>query len=73
MWVDLQDVEYSRRLLDAANTVVPSISEEFFQSSSLGSIAEAYGKLGDAEKGKQLLEKALEPTKSIKGELFNVT
>ena len=31
-------------------------------------IAEAYGKLGDAEKGKQILEKALEVTKSIKGE-----
>ena len=75
-WVDLQEIEISRRLLDSANKVITkrvssngfvlSIKDE--SSHELSSIAAAYGKLGDTEKGKKILEKALEVTKSIKDE-----
>ena len=66
VWVDLEEIEYSRKLLDAANIIIPSIKDEYVQSTALSSIAEAYGKLGDAEKGKQVLGEALELTKSSK-------
>ena len=68
VWVDFEEVDHSRKLLDMANTAIPSIKDKSSQSRALSSIAQAYGKLGDGEKGKQVLEKALDATKSIKDE-----
>ena len=64
-----QDKEASRKRLNQLLIV----AEHFKDPLGLSAVAIMYEKLGDAEKGKQILEKAVEFTKSIKAESEQVS